>query len=79
MLLSEIRAYLHDKQRVSSAELSVVFGLDAGVLAPMVEHLVRKGWVRCLQEQGCRGCEISCTSCHSPLWYEWQGNQKACQ
>lgn len=73
MLLSDIKAYLKAKQRVSLAELSVVFGLAGEVIIPMIAHFIRKGWVNGFQGQACRGCEMACSSCDTPLWYEWQG------
>lgn len=71
MILSEVKAYLSERRRVSVADLAIHFGVEPGAIRGMLEVLERKGRVRHLEPAtgGCSGCH-ACDDAMSDV-YVW--------
>lgn len=75
MILSDLRAYLRAKKRVTLNELVIHFDMDAGALRGMLAKWIQKGKVRQLPIGA--GCGSTCTQCDPTLteFYEWGEEQ----
>lgn len=71
MILSELRTYLKQKQRVTLNDLVNHFGVSADALRGMLGQWMRKGHVRRLSPES--GCGTQCCKCDPGLTelYEW--------
>ncbi|MGY6274852.1 FeoC-like transcriptional regulator [Methylomonas sp. MgM2] len=71
MILSELRIYLKEKQRVTLNDLVLHFHVDANALRGMLSKWVSKGKVR--RSPAPSGCATSCCKCDPLLTeiYEW--------
>ena len=71
MILSELRSYLQEKQRVTLNDLVVHFKIDADALRGMLGKWISKGKVRQLPVNS--SCGTSCCKCDPALteFYEW--------
>jgi predicted ArsR family transcriptional regulator len=71
MILSELRDYLKQHQRVSLADLVNHFNVNADALRGMLNKWITKGNVRVMPTQS--GCGTSCCKCDPSLveLYEW--------
>ncbi|MGD9157113.1 MAG: FeoC-like transcriptional regulator [Desulfobacteraceae bacterium] len=71
MILTDIKQYLIDNRSASLADLSVRFHTGTDVMRGMLEHWIRKGKLRKLDNCfSCSGCCSFCKSDHTEL-YEW--------
>lgn len=74
MTLSDIKAYLLQRQRVTLADLTNHFRCDAHTLEPMLAQWERKGKLRHIRYEGCRkGC---CNSGTVDI-YEWTNGKES--
>lgn len=71
MILSDLRAYLKQQQRVSMADLVAHFHADAEALRGMLALLINKGYVHLMPLSS--QCGTSCCQCDPLLTelYEW--------
>jgi hypothetical protein len=71
MILSELRDYLKQQQRVSLADLVNHFHVDADALRGMLKKWIAKGSVRMVTMES--ACGTSCCKCDPSLieLYEW--------
>ncbi len=71
MILSDLRTYLQDKQRVNLSDLVLHFQVDADALRGMLSKWVSKGRVKRSTAES--GCGTSCCKCDPLLTeiYEW--------
>lgn len=71
MILSELRTYLKERQRVTLQDLMLHFDCDAQALRGMLQILLAKGYVR--KNSATQACGTSCCKCDSTLTeiYEW--------
>ena len=76
MILSELRAYLKQKKRVSLNELVIHFNMDADALRGMLGKWISKGKVRQLPVNS--ACGTSCCKCDPTLteFYEWNEEEQ---
>ncbi len=71
MILSELRAYLLDKKRVSLNELVIHFDCDASALRGMLQKWISKGKLRKLPtDPACGTSRCKCDPTLTEL-YEW--------
>ncbi|NJL02152.1 MAG: sugar metabolism transcriptional regulator [Spirulinaceae cyanobacterium RM2_2_10] len=68
-MLSDLQAYLRDRQQASLSELAECFHTDASALHGMLDRLIRKARVRKLPVKTCGGCH-NCQP-ESLEVYEW--------
>ncbi len=61
MILSELKAYLQQRGRVSLADIAMHFDVDAAVARNMLQVWMNKGKVQCVQTTP--ACGSSCTQC----------------
>lgn len=75
MILSELRDYIRQQQRVSLKDLALHFQVDADALRGMLNKWVSKGKVR-RHRAGGEACGTSCCQCDPLLTeiYEWAGD-----
>lgn len=73
MILSELRSYLKQQQRVALKDMEIHFKVDADALRGMLDLWVLKGSVRKLP--GGTACASGCCQCDPALTeiYEWVG------
>lgn len=73
MILSDLKRYLQQRERVSLNELSIHFNTDADALRGMLGKWIGKGKVRQLAANS--SCGTSCCKCDPTLTelYEWVG------
>ena len=71
MILSELRYYLREEQRVTLHDLVVHFNTDADALRGMLETWIKKGKVKRLSPNA--NCGTGCCKCDPTLTelYEW--------
>ncbi len=71
MILSRIRNYLQEKQRVTLNDLVIHFNIDANALRGMLGKWISKGKVRQLPVNA--SCGTGCCKCDPTLTelYEW--------
>ena len=71
MILSDLRDYLLQRQRVTLNDLVLHFNMDADALRGMLEKWISKGKVRKTSPES--GCGTSCCKCDPGLTeiYEW--------
>ena len=71
MILSELRSYLKERQRVTLQDLMLHFDCDAQALRGMLQILLAKGYVS--KNAATQACGTSCCKCDSTLTeiYEW--------
>lgn len=71
MILSDLRSYLQEKQRVTLNDLVVHFKIDADALRGMLGKWISKGKVRQLPVNS--SCGTGCCKCDPALTelYEW--------
>jgi putative ferrous iron transport protein C len=71
MILSDLRSYLQQHQRVSMADLVTHFHTDAAALRGMLEKWKSKGYVRVVPLSA--ECGTGCCQCDPLLTelYEW--------
>lgn len=76
MILSDLKEYLQQRERVSLNELSIHFNVDADALRGMLGKWISKGRVRQLPLNS--SCGTSCCKCDPTLTelYEWVGRAK---
>lgn len=74
MILSELRTYLKERQRVTLQDLMLHFDCDAQALRGMLQILLAKGYVN--KNSATQACGTSCCKCDSTLTeiYEWSGH-----
>lgn len=74
MILSDLRAYLKERQRVTLQDLMLHFDCDAQALRGMLQILLTKGYVS--KNSAKEACGTSCCKCDSTLIeiYEWLGH-----
>jgi putative ferrous iron transport protein C len=74
MILSDLRAYLKERQRVTLQDLMLHFDCDAQALRGMLQILLTKGYVS--KNSAKEACGTSCCKCDSTLTeiYEWLGH-----
>lgn len=72
MILSDVRDYLKQRQRVTLNDLVIHFGMDADALRGMLGKWVNKGKVRKTTPNSA-ACGTSCCKCDPALTeiYEW--------
>jgi len=73
MILSDLRDYLKQQQRVTLHDLMIHFRMDADALRGMLEVWIRKGKVK-KNAPDSAVCGSSCCKCDPALTelYEWQ-------
>ena len=71
MILSELRNYVQQRDRVTMADLVQHFKTDATALRGMLDRWIRKGNIRVIPLKS--GCGTSCCQCDPLLTeiYEW--------
>lgn len=71
MILSDVRDYLKQQQRVALADLSSHFGIEADALRGMLGKWISKGYLRKLPPG--TACGSGCCQCDPALieLYEW--------
>ncbi len=74
MILSDLRSYIKQQNRVALSELVNHFKIDADALRGMLDKWVKKGQVRKLSRES--SCGTSCCKCDPALTelYEWVDN-----
>ncbi|MCF7987196.1 MAG: FeoC-like transcriptional regulator [Methylovulum sp.] len=74
MILSDLRTYLKQQQRVALRDLSIHFNMDADALRGMLSKWVNKGRVRKTALE--TACGTQCCKCDASLTeiYEWVEN-----
>lgn len=74
MILSDLKAYLQQRQRVSMADLTAHFDIEATALRGMLDKWISKGRIRRLPLIA--ACGTSCCQCDANLTeiYEWIDN-----
>jgi hypothetical protein len=72
MILSDLRNYLQERQRITLNDLVVHFQIDADALRGMLSKWIQKGKVRLISGGGA-SCGTSCCKCDPLLTeiYEW--------
>ncbi len=75
MILSDLRDYLKQRQRVPLHDLVLHFRLEADTLRDMLEKWIRKGKVKKISPDS-NACGTSCCKCDPTLTelYEWLDN-----
>lgn len=73
MILSELKHYLADRRRAPLSDLVTRFEIEPEALRGMLQHFMRKGRVRRLDEGGCGTCGGGCCAAPVPEVYEWLG------
>jgi putative ferrous iron transport protein C len=73
MMLSELRSYLRQQQRVALKDMATQFDIDTGALQGMLDKWISKGYVRKLPAG--TACGSGCCQCDPALieLYEWVG------
>lgn len=73
MTLSELKAFLVERKRVSLSEISIHFASSDSAVRPMVEQWIAKGRVRRLDlPGGCGKSGAGCSCQHKPAEvFEW--------
>ena len=71
MTPSEVKRYLSERKIAPLNDIALHFDTDPDAVRGVLEHWIRKGRVRCHQEEGCQsGCCGSCDE-HVKEIYEW--------
>ncbi|MCP4699912.1 MAG: sugar metabolism transcriptional regulator [Gammaproteobacteria bacterium] len=70
MILTELKAYIAEKRRVTLTDLACHFDVEPDALKGMLDHWIRKGKVRRMLPVS--SCESKgCCQCESVEMYEW--------
>lgn len=71
MILSDIKEYFSKHPAASLSDLSVRFNVEPEAMRGMLDHWIRKGKLRRLdQSSSCSNCCSECKSDHLEI-YEW--------
>lgn len=73
MTLSDLKAYLVDRKRVSLAEIAIHFDTSQSAVRPMLDKWISKGRLRQVEAAGsCGKTGSSCSCCEKPAEvFEW--------
>lgn len=74
MILKQIKQYCKEKRKVSLSQLCLKFQCQAKLVAPMLELLVRKGYLQYQKPKSkCSNCPMQCANQYF-IWIQAETN-----